>query len=183
MSAAKIANHHIIAERERRLIMTITANFEGYKGRSVAGKAGLLFRDINTGRSYTVPMVGKYARFPRDIPEGAVFQLEGNFFWSKSRFRWEIFVESYEETQWPEVDDAVRFVYDLHVENIGIPVIKALTSITGPDVYIYLLLHPDVDDLADQVNAITNCKPFKISGDHIDKLREKTKEKIKLKQL
>lgn len=181
MSAAKIANHHKTAERERRLIMTITVSFEGYKGRPETGKAGLLFRDINTGRSYTVPMVGKYVRFPHDIPEGAVFQLEGNFFWSKSYFRWEIFVESYEETQWPEVDDAVRFVYDLHVEDIGIPVIKALTSITGPDVYIYLLLHPDVGDLANQVNAIVNFKPFEISGDHIYKLEKKMEEKIKLK--
>lgn len=64
--------------------MTITVSFEGYEKEDGTNRTMLMFEELNTGRRYAVPMACKNFRFPRDIPEYTILQLEGYFYWNKA---------------------------------------------------------------------------------------------------
>ncbi|MBR2301547.1 MAG: AAA family ATPase [Bacteroidaceae bacterium] len=182
MSAAKIANHHKIAERERRLIMTITGSFEGYEQRDLdSNKAIFRLRDTDTNTKYMCEATS----FPRDVLMYSRLQLEGEIYCDEMPAPHRLYkgfsVSSYKIVAHVDQESAAAFIQNLGVKGIGEATARAIVSITGPDIKTYLLLHPDVDDLADQVNAIVKVKAVAISGDHIDRLQEKMRGKSELK--
>lgn len=153
--------------------MTITVSFEGYEKEDGTNRTMLMFEELNTGRRYAVPMACKNFRFPRDIPEYTILRLEGCFYWSKARQRWAFFVENYEAAAWPNENYAAYFVLFLRIKGVGPATARAIVSVTGPDIRNYLLSHPNMDDLANKVNAIVKVKPVAISGEQLNELRRR----------